>query len=115
MFDDDCEYDKIPFDVVECDEHQKINLKMAEESIVLLKNNGILPLDRSKYKTIAVIGPNSDRYSTLIGNYNGNPSKYYTPLRGIQDSLRARCFLQAVVILPTFVQVCGAAFRSVRV
>ncbi len=90
MFDDDCEYDKIPFDVVECDEHQAINLKMAEESIVLLKNNGILPLDRSKYKTIAVVGPNSDRYSTLIGNYNGNPSKYYTPLRGIQDEFEGK-------------------------
>lgn len=85
MFDDDCEYDSIPFEVVECDEHRQLNLKMAEESIVLLKNNGILPLDKSKYKTIAVIGPNSDRFSVLIGNYNGNPSKYITPLRGIQE------------------------------
>ena len=85
MFDDDCEYDKIPYDVVECNEHKALNLKMAEESIVLLKNNGILPLDRSKYKTIAVIGPNSDRFSVLIGNYNGTPSRYTTPLRGIQN------------------------------
>ncbi len=85
MFDSDCEYDKIPFEVVECKEHRDLNLKMAEESIVLLKNNGILPLDKSKYKTIAVIGPNSDRFSVLIGNYNGNPSKYITPLRGIQE------------------------------
>ena len=86
MFDNDCEYDKIPYDVVECDEHKALNLKMAEESIVLLKNNGILPLDKSKYKTIAVIGPNSDRFSVLVGNYNGNPSRYTTPLRGIQDA-----------------------------
>lgn len=95
MFDDDCEYDKIPYDVVECDEHKALNLKMAEESIVLLKNNGILPLDRSKYKTIAVVGPNSDRYSTLIGNYNGNPSKYYTPLRGIQDEFDGKVLFAA--------------------
>lgn len=86
MFDDDCEYDKIPYDVVECDEHRQLNLKMAEESIVLLKNNGILPLDKSKYKTIAVIGPNSDSFGVLIGNYNGRPSKYSTLLRGIQDA-----------------------------
>ncbi|MBQ7412556.1 MAG: glycoside hydrolase family 3 C-terminal domain-containing protein [Clostridia bacterium] len=85
MFDDDCEYDKIPYDVVECKTHTDLNRKMAQESIVLLKNNGILPLDKDKYKTIAVIGPNSDRFSVLIGNYNGNPSKYITPLRGIQD------------------------------
>ncbi len=95
MFDDDCEYDKIPYDVVECDEHQAINLKMTEESIVLLKNNGILPLDRSKYKTIAVIGPNSDRFSTLIGNYNGNPSRYVSPLRGIQDEFEGKVLFAA--------------------
>ena len=95
MFDTDCEYDKIPYDVVECDEHQAINLKMTEESIVLLKNNGILPLDRSKYKTIAVIGPNSDRFSTLIGNYNGNPSRYVSPLRGIQDEFEGKVLFAA--------------------
>ncbi|MBO5357215.1 MAG: glycoside hydrolase family 3 C-terminal domain-containing protein [Clostridia bacterium] len=95
MFDDDCEYDKIPYDVVECDEHKALNLKMAEESIVLLKNNGILPIDRSKYKTIAVIGPNSDRFSTLIGNYNGNPSRYTTPLRGIQDEFDGKVLFAA--------------------
>ncbi len=95
MFDDDCEYDNIPFDVVECDEHKALNLKMAEESIVLLKNNGILPLDKSKYKTIAVIGPNSDRFSVLIGNYNGNPSKYTTPLRGIQDEFDGKVLFAA--------------------
>ncbi len=90
MFDTDCEYDNIPYDVVECDEHKALNLKMTEESIVLLKNNGILPLDRNKYKTIAVIGPNSDRFSVLIGNYNGNPSKYTTPLRGIQEEFEGK-------------------------
>ncbi len=95
MFDDDCEYDNIPYDVVECDEHKALNLKMAEESIVLLKNNGILPLDKSKYKTIAVIGPNSDRFSVLIGNYNGNPSRYTTPLRGIQDAFDGKVLFAA--------------------
>ena len=95
MFDTDCEYDSIPYEIVECDEHRALNLKMAEESIVLLKNNGILPLDSSKYKTIAVIGPNSDRFSTLIGNYNGNPSIYTTPLKGIQNEFDGKVLYAA--------------------
>lgn len=83
MFDDDCEYDNIPFEVIECKKHKELNRKMAQESIVLLKNNGILPLDRSK--KIAVIGPNADSKTVLLGNYNGNPSEYYTLLRGLQQ------------------------------
>lgn len=88
MFDDDCEYDKIPYDVIECCEHRKLNRKMAQESIVLLKNNGILPL--KSCNTIAVIGPNADDKSVLLGNYNGTPSKYTTYLKGIQDGCKAR-------------------------
>lgn len=83
MFDDDCEYNNIPFDVIECKKHKEINRKMAQESIVMLKNNGILPL--SKDKKIAVIGPNSDSKDVLLGNYNGMPSEYYTILRGLQE------------------------------
>lgn len=83
MFDDDCEYDQIPFSVMECKKHRDLNRKMAQESIVLLKNNGVLPLDKSK--KVAVIGPNADTQSILLGNYNGMPSVYYTLLRGIQE------------------------------
>ncbi len=83
MFDDDCEYDNIPFEIVECEEHRNLNRAMAQESIVLLKNNGILPLKDKK--TIAVIGPNADDKSVLLGNYHGTPSKYTTILKGIQD------------------------------
>ncbi len=82
MFADDCEYDNIPYDVIDCKKHKKLNQKLAEESIVLLKNNGILPLDKSK--KIAVIGPNADNRAVLIGNYNGTPSSYTTLLAGIQ-------------------------------
>ena len=85
MFADDCEYDNIPYDVIECDEHRAINRKMAQESMVLLKNDGILPLDDKKIKTIAVIGPNADSKMVLLGNYFGTPSRYTTFLRGIQD------------------------------
>lgn len=87
MFDDDCEYDNIPYNVVECEEHRKVNRTMAQESMVLLKNNGILPL--SDKKTIAVIGPNADDNSVLLGNYNGRPSIYSTILKGLQDGTDA--------------------------
>ena len=87
MFADDCEYDRIPFEKVETAAHRALNRKMARESIVLLKNDGILPLKNAK--RIAVIGPNADSYNVLIGNYNGTPSRYTTLLRGIQDSTNA--------------------------
>lgn len=83
MFDDDCEYNDIPLDVIECKEHMETNLKMAQESVVLLKNDGILPLKGTEH--IAVIGPNADDVSVLLGNYNGTPSRYSTILKGIQD------------------------------
>lgn len=83
MFDSDCEYDSISYDVVECDKHTELNRRMAQDSIVLLKNNGILPLDKSA--KVAVIGPDADSKQVLLANYNGMPSKYYTMLRGIQQ------------------------------
>lgn len=87
MFDDDCEYDNIPYKVVECEKHRKLNRAMAQESMVLLKNNGILPLKDKK--TIAVVGPNADDVTVLCANYNGRPSKYSTLLKGLQDGTDA--------------------------
>ncbi len=84
MFDSDCEYDQIPYETVECEKHRTLNRQMAQESMVLLKNNGILPLPPSM--RIAVIGPNADDKSVLLANYNGTPSRYSTLLRGIQDA-----------------------------
>lgn len=90
MFDNDCEYDKIPYDVVECEEHRSFNRQMAQESIVLLKNDGILPLKGTE--SIAVIGPNADDKSVLLGNYHGTPSRYKTLLQGIQDASRSKMY-----------------------
>jgi len=85
-------YDQIPYGVVECKEHLALAYQAAEESIVLLKNDGILPLDPNHYKTIGVIGPNANSRDALIGNYYGTSSRYITVLEGIQnitgDSLR---------------------------
>ncbi len=81
MFDDDCPYDQITYDCVESPAHRALSLKMAEEGIVLLKNDGILPL--SENLNIAVIGPNADDISVLLGNYNGTPTRKTTFLEGI--------------------------------
>ena len=79
------EYDKIPYEVVECKEHLNVARKAAEESIVLLKNNGVLPLNKENLKTVGVIGPNADSRRCLMGNYHGTASRYTTILEGIQD------------------------------
>ena len=82
---DETEFDSIPYEVVECKEHLQLSQKAAQESIVLLKNNGILPLKKDKLKTIGVIGPNANSRAALIGNYHGTASRYTTVLEGIQD------------------------------
>ena len=90
MFDDKTEYDDIPYIVVACKEHKEVSLKCAQKSMVLLKNNGILPLDESRLQTIAVIGPNSDSQIALEGNYNGTADKYVTFLDGIRKRFDGR-------------------------
>jgi beta-glucosidase len=80
-------YAGIPFDVNACEKHKALALQAARESLVLLKNEeGVLPL-RKDLKTIAVIGPNADSLDVLLGNYYGQPSKYVTPLEGIQQTV----------------------------
>ncbi|SEK90462.1 glycoside hydrolase family 3 C-terminal domain-containing protein [Ruminococcus albus] len=90
MFDKKTEFDDIPYDKVACKEHKAISLECAEKSLVMLENNGILPIDENKYKTIAVIGPNSDSRTALEGNYNGLSDRYITFLNGIQDRFSGR-------------------------
>ena len=90
MFADDCEYDKISYLENDTDEHDAVALAAAEKCMVLLKNDGILPLDESKIKTIAVIGPNSDSQAALYANYYGLSSRYVTFLEGIRKYCRER-------------------------
>ncbi|MBE6901249.1 MAG: glycoside hydrolase family 3 protein [Ruminococcaceae bacterium] len=87
---DKTEYDDIPYSVISCAEHKSVALEAAESSAVLLKNNGILPLDPEKVRTIAVIGPNADSREALVGNYNGTADRYITFLQGIQDCFNGR-------------------------
>ncbi|WP_426060911.1 glycoside hydrolase family 3 C-terminal domain-containing protein [Hymenobacter sp. B1770] len=77
-------YARIPLSVVESAPHQAHALKMARESVVLLKNErNTLPL-RKNLKKIAVLGPNADNESVQLGNYNGFPTDIVTPLEGIR-------------------------------
>ena len=87
MFSDDCEYDKIPYSENGTKEHHDLAIKAAQESMVLLKNTGILPLDVSKLSSIAVIGPNADSRKVLWGNYYGTPSRNITALEGIEEAV----------------------------
>ena len=85
LFDEECEYNKIGYEVNECKAHQEIALDATRRSMVMLKNDGILPLDLEKIKTIGVIGPTANSRVVLEGNYNGTPSRYVTFVEGIQD------------------------------
>ncbi len=80
-------YQQIPFEVNNCEEHRQLALKAARETIVLLKNeDNLLPLKKD-LKSIAVIGPNADDLSVLLGNYNSIPSRHTTFLEGIKQKV----------------------------
>lgn len=87
MFEEKQPYIDVPLEIVDCPEHRELNLKMARESIVLLKNDGILPLDPAKLKSVAVIGPVAQSYSVLEGNYCGKAGEYTTLADGIRRML----------------------------
>ncbi len=78
-------YTSIPFSEVNSSEHHALALEASEKAMVLLKNDGILPLAPAKYKTIAVVGPNAASLSALEGNYNAVPKNPQMPI----DALRA--------------------------
>lgn len=85
MFDKHCPYDDIPFSANDSPEHREVSLEAARRAQVLLKNDGILPLNADKLSAVAVIGPNADSRTVLQGNYNGTASRYVTILEGIED------------------------------
>ncbi len=89
MFDpeDQVAYSKIPMTVVGSEKHLKLTQEAAEKSLVLLMNNGVLPL--KNVKKIALIGPNADNPVTLIGNYAGLPVNPSTPLEALRKRLGA--------------------------
>ena len=90
LFDD---AEKVPFNRISYEEvdsagMRELNLKVAEKTLVLLKNdNNILPLKKEALKTVGVIGPNANNRKALMGNYEGTSSRYITVLEGLQDYL----------------------------
>ncbi|HVU38600.1 MAG TPA: glycoside hydrolase family 3 C-terminal domain-containing protein [Opitutales bacterium] len=82
-------YAKYTLADVDTPAHAALALRAARESIVLLKNSGVLPLDHARLKKIAVIGPNADTTQMLLGNYNGTPSQPVSILAGIRAAAAA--------------------------
>jgi len=76
-------YSSIPIEKLDCKEHRALALEAAQKSMVLLKNEGILPLDKKQIKTIAVIGPNAAE--AQLGIYSGFPNVRVSPLQGIKE------------------------------
>ncbi|MBB5518426.1 beta-glucosidase H [Amphiplicatus metriothermophilus] len=90
MFDDpaDVPWASIPYSVVASPEHLALSEEAARKSLVLLKNNGVLPLKGGE--KVAVIGPNADNKMTLIANYHGVPTAPVTALEGIVEKIGAQ-------------------------
>jgi beta-glucosidase len=102
-----CQYSKITIKENDTPEDRRLALQIARESLVLLKNDGILPLDRSKIKRIAVIGPNGNSKSMLEGNYHGSASRPISILNGIKQ-------LAGTNIEVTFAQGCPITTKTDR-
>ncbi|MEO6104797.1 MAG: glycoside hydrolase family 3 C-terminal domain-containing protein [Pseudoxanthomonas sp.] len=77
---------QIPYSVNQSPEHDALSRRAAQETIVLLKNDGVLPLSHD-LKRIAVIGPTADDTMALLGNYYGTPAAPVTILQGIREAM----------------------------
>ena len=75
-------YDHIPTSELDSPAHRALALHIADESMVLLKNDGVLPLRHPE--RIAVVGPLADQTAVLLGNYNGTPTHTVTLLQGLK-------------------------------
>ena len=80
-------------------------LRMARESVVLLKNDGLLPLNRAKLKRVAVVGFNATYTNVLVGNYEGEPSHPVTFAQGIGTLLGPGVEVIAMAACPLAVRI----------
>lgn len=91
---------QIPMSVVASEKHKQMALQMAREQMVLLKNNGVLPIKNreSLNHKLMVMGPNAADSTMLWGIYFGKPSHTVTPLEGIQAKIGTVDYLTACSI-----------------
>lgn len=81
-------FSKIDSTYLEKPAHKALALKMAQQSIVMLRNeNDLLPIDKKKVRKIAVLGPNANNPEVQLGNYNGFPTRITTLLDGIKEEV----------------------------
>ncbi|HNW86998.1 MAG TPA: glycoside hydrolase family 3 C-terminal domain-containing protein [Candidatus Limiplasma sp.] len=92
--DEGSEYDAVAYDENDTEDNATLSQTVAEKCMVLLKNDGVLPLDRNALNTVGVIGPNANSIACLEGNYCGTSSRYVTYLEGIRAACegKARVF-----------------------
>lgn len=86
---DKTKWDEIPYYTVDSLQHNQVSLEAAQKSVVLLKNDGVLPIKSESNKIIGVIGPAADSREALKGNYYGTASCYTTFLQGIKEFCQA--------------------------
>ena len=86
--DDDCPYNNVPESEICSDDHQRLAVETARESMVLLKNDGALPLDKNIH-TLYVTGPGASDAFWMMGNYYGIGRHYTTYLQGIASKVSA--------------------------
>ncbi len=75
---------ELPYSIVASEAHARQALTVARKSMVLLKNDNVLPLNKDKIRKIAVLGPNATDSTMMLGNYNGDPTHVVTILDGIR-------------------------------
>ena len=92
-------YDHLDEKIINSKMHIDLSRKVASESIVLLKNNGVLPLNKDLNR-IFITGPNSTSLETLLGNYNGLSSNVVTPLEGILTKVGANTIVRHALGVP---------------
>ncbi|XP_078158037.1 putative beta-D-xylosidase 7 [Carex rostrata] len=87
-------YSSIRSDQVCSRDHQNLALQAALDGIVLLKNSkSLLPLSKSQVSSLAIIGPNANNFTVLLGDYAGPPCKIVTPLMGLQSYVKDTRYL----------------------
>ncbi|MCX6231724.1 MAG: glycoside hydrolase family 3 C-terminal domain-containing protein [Bacteroidetes bacterium] len=91
LFDPDAlnPYSKLDESLVNCEKHQAIAYEVAAKSVVLLKNNNVLPLNTKTLKHLYVTGPMAAEINALLGNYNGFSGSMATILEGIIQDVDA--------------------------